>query len=146
MCVLPNIQYCHKTVLLIDVNHFLLKDNNIYIIYYIIYPVLSMADAETLVYAFASSRLEYCNTLFAGLPKSTINKLQFEQNTAARILTQTRNFDHITPVLISLHWLLVYARSDFKTLLLTYGLIPSYLTPLVTPHIPAIPADYTITK
>ena len=65
--------------------------------------------------------------------------LQLVLNTAARILTRTQTFDHITPVLASLHWL-PKARADFKVLLHTYkalhGLAPSYLSALVLPYIP----------
>ena len=59
------------------------------------------------------------------------------RNTAARILTRT---DHITPVLVSLHWLPLKERADFKVLLLTYkalhGLAPTHLSDLVLPYIP----------
>jgi hypothetical protein len=68
------------------------------------------------------------------------NRLQLVLNTAARILTRTKTFDHITPVLASLHWLPVKARADFKVLLSTYkklhGLAPTYLSDLVLPYIP----------
>ena len=61
-------------------------------------------------------------------------------NTAVRILTRTNKFDHITPVLASLHWLPVKARDDFKVLPLTYkalhGLAPTYLSDLVLLYIP----------
>ena len=40
-----------------------------------------------------------------------INSLQSVQNTAARIVTLTKKFDHINPVLIQLHWLPVHFRS-----------------------------------
>ena len=33
-------------------------------------PMLSAADAETMFHAFTSSRLDYCNSLFSGLPNS----------------------------------------------------------------------------
>jgi hypothetical protein len=60
-------------------------------------------------------------------------------NTAARILTKTKKCDHITPVLASLHWLLVKARADLKVLLLTYKalhvLASTYLSDLVLPYI-----------
>jgi hypothetical protein len=67
-----------------------------------------------------------------------LNKLQLVLNTT--ILTRTKNFDHITPVLASLHWLPVKARADFKVLLLTYkalhGFAPTYLSDLVLPYKP----------
>ncbi len=48
-------------------------------------------------------------------------------------------FDHITPILASLLWLLVHVRSDFKVLLMTYkivnGLAPSYLSDLIKPYV-----------
>ena len=45
-----------------------------------------------------------------------LKKLQFVQNTAARIITQTRKFDYITPVLSDLHWIPVsYCINAFQT-------------------------------
>ncbi len=58
---------------------------------------------------------------------------------AARISTKTRKFDHITPVLVSLHWLPVHVRSHLKVLLVTYkiinGFAPSYLSDLIKPYV-----------
>ncbi len=51
-----------------------------------------------------------------GLPNYLITKLQYVQNSAAQLLTSTYKFDHITPVLIHLHWLSV----KFRILLLTF--------------------------
>ncbi len=67
--------------------------------------MLSVSDAEKLIHAFMTSRLDYCNALLGGCPASSINKLQIVQNAAARVLTRPRKYDHITPVLQSLHWL-----------------------------------------
>ncbi len=67
--------------------------------------MLSVSDAEKLVHAFMTSRLDYCNALLGGCPASSINKLQIVQNAAARVLTRSRKYDHITPILLSLHWL-----------------------------------------
>ena len=75
---------------------------------------------EKVTHAFIGSRLDYCNALLYGLPQSSISKLQRIQNTAARLLTGTKTFDHITPVLKSLHWFPVEKRMDFKVLLLVY--------------------------
>ncbi len=49
--------------------------------------------------AFMTSRLDYCNALLGGCPASSVNKLQIVQNAAARVLTRSRKYDHITPIL-----------------------------------------------
>ncbi|KAK0153511.1 hypothetical protein N1851_004796 [Merluccius polli] len=74
---------------------------------------------------------------FSGLPNSTTKSLQLVQNAAAALLTRIRKYDHITPILASLHWFPITARSDFKVRLLAYktlhGLAPSYLKDLINP-------------
>lgn len=104
-------------------------------------PMLSQKDAEKLVHAFVTSRLDYCNSLLSGCSNKSLKSLQLVQNAAARVLTKTRRRDHISPVLASLHWLPVKSRIEFKTLLLTYkalnGQAPSYLKELIKPYCPA---------
>ncbi len=69
--------------------------------------------------------------------------LNLIQNAAARILTRTRKYEHITPVLRSLHWLPVTFRIDFKVLLLVYkslnGLGPKYMADMLTEYKPNRP-------
>ncbi len=98
--------------------------------------MLSVSDAEKLVHAFMTSRLDYCNALLGGCPASSINKLHIVQNAAARVLTRSRKYDHITPILQSLHWLPIKFRISYKILLLAYkalnDLVPAYLTNLLS--------------
>ena len=68
---------------------------------------LTSEAATNLIHAFVSSRLDYGNSLLAGLPDTEISKFQKVQNTAARILTRTKKYDSISPVLKELHWLKV---------------------------------------
>ncbi len=102
--------------------------------------MLSVSDAEKLVHAFMTSRLDYCNALLGGCPASSINKLQIVQNAAARVLTRSRKYDHITPILQSLHWLPIKFRISYKILLLAYkalnDLAPAYLTNLLSRYNP----------
>ena len=63
--------------------------------------------------------------------------LRIVQNSAARLVTLTRKQEHITPILIGLHWLPVRFRIIFKILLLTYkalnGLALSYEIQVLVP-------------
>ena len=61
--------------------------------------------ASTLVSAFVLSRLDYCNAILAGLPKSTTAPLQCAQNAAARLVTRLGPRDHVRNALRILHWL-----------------------------------------
>ncbi len=106
-------------------------------------PMLSTSNAEILIHAFMTSRLDYCNALLGGCSARLINKLQLVQNAAARVLTRTRKYDHISPVLSTLHWLPTKHRIDFKILLMTYkalnGLAPQYLSELLSHYSPPRP-------
>ena len=64
---------------------------------------LSQDNAETLVHAFISSELDFCNALVYGLPQLVIDRLRYVQNCAARLVNGTRSLEHITPVLRRLH-------------------------------------------
>jgi len=76
--------------------------------------------AKTLVQAFISSRLHYCNALLYGINDSLFRHLQSTQNAAARFLTEASRRDHISPVLRSLHWLPVKQRVGYKLASLVY--------------------------
>ena len=103
-------------------------------------PFLSRPNLEKLIHAFITSRLDFCNSLYSGVTQKTLSRLQLVQNAAARLLTNTKKRDHITPILASLHWLPVAFRVDFKVLLISFkaqrGLAPSYISELLSPYDP----------
>lgn len=74
---------------------------------------LSFNDLEVVIHAFISIRLDYCNSLYAGINQFSLSRLQLVQNAAARFLAGTKKREPITPVLASLHWLPVKFRVDF---------------------------------
>ncbi len=91
-------------------------------------------------HSFMTSRLGYCNALLGGCPASSINKLHVVQNAAARVFTRSRKYDHITPILQSLHWLPIKFHSSYKILLLACkalnDLAPAYLTNFLSRYNP----------
>jgi hypothetical protein len=86
---------------------------------------------QSLVVSLVFSRLDYGNAVLAGLPKHLLDRLQSVLNAAARLVSSSRKYDHITPVLRDLHWLRVPQRIQFKLAVLVYrclhGMAPSYL-------------------
>ena len=95
---------------------------------------LSPKTTELLVHTFVSSKLDFCNSLLHGIPKHLLRKL-------ARLVTSSSKFNHITPLLMQLHWLPIAERIKFKIVLLTFkglhDLSPSYIKELLTPYCPA---------
>lgn len=53
-------------------------------------PFLSRQHFETVIHAFVTTRLDYCNALYVGVSGSSVARLQMVQNAAARLLTQIR--------------------------------------------------------
>ena len=96
---------------------------------------LSHEATETLIHAFVTSKVDYCNSLLYGLPAYQIAKLQRVQNAPAHLILEESRFCHITPSLRQLQWLPVHNRIIFKILLIAFkaihGLDPEYISCLV---------------
>ena len=97
---------------------------------------LTVESCKVLVNSLVISQLDYSNAVYYGLPSYLILSLQRVENIAARLISCTHKYDHITPVLIELHWLPIEHRLKFKILLHVFkvinGLFPTYLTDLIT--------------
>ena len=86
---------------------------------------------KTVICNHVLSRLDFCNSIYYGLPNCLLRKLQSVQNRAARLIKGLRTRDRITPALMELHWLPVKARIEYKMILLVYKALkynePKYL-------------------
>jgi len=90
----------------------------------------------TMVHAFVSSRIDYCNSVLIGLPKVRLSSVQSVLNAAARLIARLPRYSHISTYMTNdLHWLPLSARIKYKILLLVtksqQGLAPRYLCDLM---------------
>jgi len=73
----------------------------------------------------------------AGVADVYLQRLQSVQNAADRLVYGAHRHDHITPVLVSLHWLPVRQRIIYKTAVLVWKCLhdaaPRYLADLCVP-------------
>ena len=101
-----------------------------------------LGDAtKSLVSSFVLSRLDYCNSLLAGVPENRLDRLQRVENNAARPVLGRRGRDHSKPLLRSLHWLSIEARIEYKISILChvsrYLSSPSYVSHLLAVYQPS---------
>jgi len=99
---------------------------------------LTTDTAHALVRALIHSRLNYCNSVLAGLPVGLSNRLQSVLRAAARlVLGLPGRAPVMSAIRDTLHWLTYPQRVTFKLCLTTYkcmhGLAPPYLTRFCTP-------------
>jgi hypothetical protein len=99
---------------------------------------LSFDAAVTLVHSFVLTRLDYCNSVLAGLPRFRILQLQSVLNCAARVVAKLPKFSHISMYMReTLHWLPVEDRITFKIVLMgrtsMVGAAPEYIRELCVP-------------
>ena len=108
---------------------------------------LSTYAANKLAVSFILSRLDYCNSLLAGIPDYKLNKLQRIQNHIARLVLRKSRPASATALLRTLHWLPVKARIQYKIACLCFQCIyqnnkPPYISNLLHPYYPSRTALY----
>ena len=91
-------------------------------------------ELRQLISAFVTSRLDYCNALFADCSDVVRQRLQRIQNSAARVIHSQPVFTRATPLLQNLHWLSVQKRITYKLCMLMFDIVrgsaPLFLTDL----------------
>ena len=96
---------------------------------------------KTLVQALVTSRTDYCNGIYFGLPAKYTRKLQLVQNASARVIAKIKRREHITPVLRDLHWLPIQKRSQYKMMVLVFNALykhgPTYITEYLNWYTPS---------
>ena len=97
---------------------------------------LNSSSTATLMHSFVSSRLDNYNSLLYGAPKHHLMRIQRVQNAAARVVTKSKKYDHVTPLLRELHWLPIEQRITYKILLMTFKALhdkaPKYIQDLIS--------------
>ncbi len=97
---------------------------------------LNAEQTNIAAHAFITSKLDYGNALLGGAPKYQVNKMQLVQNAAARVVTKTGKYDHISEKMKELKWLPVALRIKYKINLLTWkalnGKSPEYISELIS--------------
>ena len=93
-----------------------------------------------LVHSLVLSQIDYCNSLYYGLPNRELNIFQMIINSSARVITGLPRFsrERVTPICIQLHFLPLKARIFYKICLLTYKALnfgePKYICELLRPY------------
>ena len=96
---------------------------------------LTAQATETPVLGVVISHLDYGNSLLIGCPQTTLDVYQKVQNMCAKLVLQRNKYESAMEALITLHWLLIWARIDYKLLCIahncTYGKAAQYLKELL---------------
>ena len=100
--------------------------------YYLTYDHL-----YTALIALISSRIDYCNSVYFGIHAELLNKLQYVQNSAARLLRRKEKFRGSTIDYIrKCHWLPIRERIIYKLCLMVhkslFGVAPVCLKEMMT--------------
>ena len=91
-----------------------------------------METLELLITSLVFIKMLCCSSVWSNTTLQNINSLQSIQNFASKIVTNSRKFDHVTPLLRELNWLPVKEQLFYRDSVLTFkcqnDLAPQYLT------------------
>ena len=103
---------------------------------YMIKEFVNRKNLVTLVHVLIVSKVNYCNSLFIGLPNVILKRVQSVLNRAARLIFNFPPRVPTTSSLIELHWLPLKARIKFRICLITFKALkfnqPSYIRELLS--------------
>ena len=87
---------------------------------------------HTIINSLVFRKLYYCSSVWSNTSASNIRKLQGVQNFAARIVSGTMKFDHVSPALKDLRWIPVKSHLYLRDAILAFksmtGQVPNYLS------------------
>ena len=83
-------------------------------------PFLTPETVSTLVHVLVTSRLDNCNNLLSGCYNYLLKRLQIVHNCTARLILGGKKYEHVTPMLVELHWLPVEERIVYKIYIQEY--------------------------
>ena len=102
---------------------------------------LSNSSIEKLIASVITSRLDYCNAMFAGVANEQIAHIEKIQNNATQLILKKSNCDHVTLLLKELHWLPVKYCIQYKLATLAFrhfdGTLPPYLSSSLCTYLPS---------
>ena len=97
---------------------------------------LTQEAGEVLVHGLVMLRLNYCNSLYYGLPDCDLNRLQRVQSITCKLVLNRSKYDSCTECFTQLHWLPIRSRVQLKILTMVHNCLnlrpPDYLSNLLT--------------
>ena len=101
---------------------------------------LTSDQLKTVIHAYVTSKLDSNNGLLASIPQKSLNKLQWVQNAAVRLISESKKHKHFIPILRELHLLPISYCIRYKIMVLVYkaleGSGPAYLQELLKTYKP----------
>ena len=97
---------------------------------------LTQDACEVLVHGLVMSHLDYCNSLYYGLPDCDLNRLQRVQSITCKLVLNRSKYDSCTKCFTQLHWLPIRPLVQHKILTMVHNCLnlraQEYLRNLLT--------------